>query len=247
LCFLKSISTLLLLFVHLVPSCQSIHQLARHHQQRSLPSHFEPHSFQSDVNSLPKPLKMGPDHGVLGATFKATRALQMASMIAIIGVTSNFISEMVSAGAKPPSLLIAILSIVCIAVLYCAITLILYFDNILPFLISTGIDALFLIALVVVSVVVGKPLSYLNCQVLDEISNTSSSAYDFTSALGNSLNKSGIINYSQWIGTSKATCLEMKSIWGLSIALCILFTFSAVSTICLWKRTKPALANKSEA
>ncbi|KAI1609157.1 hypothetical protein EDD37DRAFT_141333 [Exophiala viscosa] len=190
---------------------------------------------------------MGPDHGVLGATFKATRALQMASMLAVVGITANFISEMVSAGATPPSVIVAILSIVCIAVLYCAITLILYLDSILPFLISTGIDSLFLIALVVVSVVVGKPLSYLNCQVLDEISNATSSAFDFTSALGNSLNKDGKVNYSQWIGTSKSTCLEMKSIWGFSIALCILFTFSAVSTICLWKRTKQAPADKSQA
>lgn len=131
--------------------------------------------------------------------------------------------------------------------LYCAITVILYFDSILPFLISTGIDTLFLIALVVVSVVVGKPLSYLNCQVLDEISNATSSAYDFTSALGNSLNKDGKVDYTEWIGTSKSTCLEMKSIWGLSIALCILFTFSAVSTICLWKRTKQSPVDKSDA
>lgn len=103
--------------------------------------------------------------------------------------------------------------------LYCAITLILYLDSILPFLVSTGIDSLFLIALIVVSVVVGRPLSYLNCQNLDKNSNATSSAYDFTSALGNSLNKSGKVNYTQWIGTSKSTCLEMKSIWGLSIAL----------------------------
>ncbi|KAK7898103.1 hypothetical protein LTR67_004735 [Exophiala xenobiotica] len=190
---------------------------------------------------------MGPNHGVLGATFKATRALEMASMIAIIGITANFISEMVSAGATPPPVLVAILSIVCIAVLYCAITLILYFDSILPFVISTGIDSLFLIALIVVAVVVGKPLSYLNCQVLDQISNATSSAYDFTSALGNSLNKDGNVNYSDWIGTSKSTCLEMKSIWGLSIALCILFTFSALSTICLWKRSKQAPADKGVA
>jgi hypothetical protein len=95
----------------------------------------------------------------------------------------------------------------------------LYLDNILPFVISTGLDALFLIALVVVAIIVGKPLSYLNCQVLGQMSNASSSAYDFTSALGNSLNRGGRVNYSQWIGTSKATCLEMKSIWGLSIAL----------------------------
>lgn len=57
---------------------------------------------------------MGPDHGVLGATFKATRALQVASMLAVIGITANFISEMVSAGATPPPVLVAILSIVCV-------------------------------------------------------------------------------------------------------------------------------------
>ena len=55
---------------------------------------------------------MGPDHGVLGATFKIARGLQAASMIAIIGITANFISEMVSAGAIPPAVLVAILSIV---------------------------------------------------------------------------------------------------------------------------------------
>lgn len=35
-------------------------------------------------------------------------------MLAIIGITANFISEMVSAGATPPPVLVAILSIVCI-------------------------------------------------------------------------------------------------------------------------------------
>jgi hypothetical protein len=89
----------------------------------------------------------------------------------------------------------------------------------LPFLISTIVDVLFIITLVVVSIVVGKPLSYLDCRRLGELSNSTSSAFDFTSALGNSLNKSGVVKYSQWIGTTKSTCLEMKSIWGLSIAL----------------------------
>jgi hypothetical protein len=93
-------------------------------------------------------------------------------------------------------------------------------DNLLPHLISTGVDCAFLIALVVVAVVVGKPVSYLNCNILDDMSNTSSSAYDFTSALGSSLtNNGGRIDYSKWIGTSKATCLEIKSIWGLTMAL----------------------------
>jgi hypothetical protein len=86
-------------------------------------------------------------------------------------------------------------------------------------LINTILDSLFLIAVIVVAVVVGKPLSYLDCKVIGEMSGTSSSAYAFTAALGSSLDKIGKINYNDWIGTSKSTCLEMKSIWGLSIAL----------------------------
>ncbi|KAJ9664154.1 hypothetical protein H2198_000372 [Neophaeococcomyces mojaviensis] len=188
------------------------------------------------------------NQGALGATFVLCRAAQAASMIAIIGMTSNFISEMVSAGVTPTSVLVGTLSVVCLAVLYCAITVILFLDNLLPYLINTMIDTLFLIALIVVATVVGKPLSYLNCNVIGDLNSSASSALSFASALSNSLvNEGGRINYGNWIGTSKATCLEMKSIWGLSIALCILFFLSAVSTVCLWKRAKAGVAEKSEA
>lgn len=84
-------------------------------------------------------------------------------------------------------------------------------------------DGLLLISVVVVAVTVGKPLSYLNCQAIGstgEIGN----AYDFTMSLGSSLNQvGGQIDYNSWIGTTKATCLEMKSIWGLSIALWLVY------------------------
>jgi len=46
------------------------------------------------------------------------------------------------------------------------------------------------------------------------------------------------VNYWVWAGASKTTCYEMKSIWGLSIALCILFAVSSVVSACLWKRQK---------
>ena len=104
------------------------------------------------------------------------------------------------------------------SVLYCVITVILFLDGILPFLINTIVDSLFLIAIIVVAVLVGRPLSYMNCKVIGEM-GTSSSAYDFTAALANSIGDGGKIVYAQWIGASKSTCLEMKSIWGLSIAL----------------------------
>jgi len=151
--------------------------------------------------------------GALGATFKIARLMQAASMIAIIGMTSNFISEMISVKVEPPAVLVGTLSVVCISVLYCAITVILFLDNILPYLINAIIDTFFLIAVVVVAVVVGKPLAYADCQAIGQASGSAASAYDLTNALSGNLNQNGgKIDYASWIGINKSTCLEMKSI-----------------------------------
>ena len=103
--------------------------------------------------------------------------------------------------------------------MYCIITLILFVDNILPFLVNTGLDCMFLIAVIVVAVTVGKPLSYLDCNAIGSTS-TVDSAYDFTTSLASSLEKNGgNLSYNYWIGVTKTACLEMKAIWGLSISL----------------------------
>ncbi len=103
--------------------------------------------------------------------------------------------------------------------LYCAITYILYIDNILPFLINTGMDGMLLIALAVVAIIVGKPLSYLNCQIIGSAS-VAESAQQVSSELKSSWNQStGKVSYSNWTGANKSTCYEMKAIWGLSIAM----------------------------
>lgn len=180
-----------------------------------------------------------PDFGALGATFKICRVLQAVSLIAVIGMTANFVAEIVSTKTAPPAVLIGTLSVSSVAVLYCVITFILFIDGILPFLVNTAMDSLLLIAVIVVAVTIGKPLSYLDCKVIGQVSGASSSAYAFTAALGESLDKDGgKLDYSHWIGGTKSTCLEMKSIWGLSIALCILFAFSAICTTCLWRRNQ---------
>lgn len=89
----------------------------------------------------------------------------------------------------------------------------------LPYLINTGVDGMMLIALTVVAIVVGKPLSYLNCQVIGSNSVAESAAV-LNSELKSTLhNQGGHVVYSNWIGASRTTCYEMKAIWGLSIAL----------------------------
>jgi hypothetical protein len=165
----------------------------------------------------------GPAYGALGLTFQAVRLMEIICLITIIGLTANFVSEIISTNLTPAPELIGTLSVVCIGVIYCVVTMVLYIDNILPFLINTGAELLVLTAVVVVSVVIGRPLSYLNCQAIGDSSEASSasSAYDFTTAMGSQLNPGpgGVVEYGSWIGATKANCLEMKSIWGLSIAL----------------------------
>lgn len=93
-------------------------------------------------------------------------------------------------------------------------------DDILPFLYSAVLDFLILIGMIVVAVVLGKPLSYLNCSVLSDLGDADAAAYAFTSHLSSYIKSiSGKLDYSSWIGASKAICLETKAIWGLSIAL----------------------------
>jgi hypothetical protein len=117
-------------------------------------------------------------------------------------------------------------------VLYCAISYILFWDRHLPFLVATGCDSALLIAVIVVAVTIGKPLSYLNCATL---AKSGGSANDFLTSVGKNMGK---VDYFVWAGADSLTCYEMKSIWGLSIALCILFALSGAMSALLWKRTR---------
>ena len=53
----------------------------------------------------------GPD-GALGGSFKIARILQVISLIAIIGMAANFISQMVSNNNAPSDVLVGTLSVV---------------------------------------------------------------------------------------------------------------------------------------
>lgn len=50
--------------------------------------------------------------GALGATFTVVRAMQAISLITIIGLSANFIAEMVAADQSPFKVLIGTLSVV---------------------------------------------------------------------------------------------------------------------------------------
>ena len=54
----------------------------------------------------------GSNYGAVGGTFKIVRILQAVSLIGIIGMAANFISEMVSDNSTPSDVLVGTLSVV---------------------------------------------------------------------------------------------------------------------------------------
>ncbi|KAI0127080.1 hypothetical protein BJ170DRAFT_428738 [Xylariales sp. AK1849] len=191
-----------------------------------------------------------PQLGALGVTFTALRAMQFVSLIAIIGLTANFINEIVTAQRDAPDVLIGTLTVASTASLYIAITYILYYDGLLPLLIAGIFDSLLLIATIVVAVTVGRPLSMLSCEALPAAGNStiaSGSTFVASTAAGGITYRTILakaVNYFTFVAVDQPHCYEIKAIWGLSIALCVLFAFSALICVGLWRRVKAAAAPK---
>lgn len=200
----------------------------------------------------PIPLKMrfqAPQLGALGVTFTALRAAQLLSLLTIIGLVANFINEIVSVQRDAPDVLIGTLVVASTASLYIAISYILYYDGLLPLLVAGVCDFMLLIATIVVATTVGKPLSKLTCETLplagtstiasgSQVFVASSSGVTYRSVLKK------VVDYYTYVAVDQPHCYEIKAVWGLSISLCVLFAFSAVVLIGLWRRTKSVAAPK---
>ncbi|KAI0153392.1 hypothetical protein BJ166DRAFT_500359 [Pestalotiopsis sp. NC0098] len=188
-----------------------------------------------------------PQLGALGVTFTALRAAQLLSLLTIIGLVANFINEIVSVQRDAPDVLIGTLVVASTASLYIAISYILYYDGLLPLLVAGVCDFLLLIATIVVATTVGKPLSKLTCETLplagtstiasgSQVFVASSSGVTYRSVLKK------VVDYYTYVAVDQPHCYEIKAVWGLSISLCVLFAFSAVVLIGLWRRTKSVAA-----
>jgi hypothetical protein len=67
-------------------------------------------------NPTPTAKMQGANFGALGATFTVVRAMEAISLITIIGMSANFVAEMVAVNQAPPPVLIGTLSVVCFLV-----------------------------------------------------------------------------------------------------------------------------------
>ncbi|ORY57760.1 uncharacterized protein BCR38DRAFT_353871 [Pseudomassariella vexata] len=187
-----------------------------------------------------------PQLGALGVTFTALRLMQFVSLVTIIGLTANFINEIVTAQREAPDVLIGTLTVASTATLYIAVTYILYYDGMLPLLITAVMDFALMVATIVVAATIGKPLSMLKCEVLAKVtSNPLSSGATFVASSQGITYRNVItkaVNYFAYVAVDRPHCYEIKAVWGLSIALCVLFAFSAVICVGLWRRVKGAAA-----
>ncbi|TRX95039.1 hypothetical protein FHL15_004124 [Xylaria flabelliformis] len=169
-----------------------------------------------------------PQLGALGVTFTALRALQFLSLVTVVGLTANFINEFASSERQVPDVLVGTVTVTSISTLYVAISYILYYDGMLPLLIAGGLDFALLVALIVVSVTIGQPLSRLQCELLPEpVSSTTS----FIATITGRSYENAAARYNSYLAlitTDQPHCYEIKAVWGLGIALAVLFSFSAL-------------------
>jgi hypothetical protein len=175
----------------------------------------------------------------------AARVLQAICMVLVIGICSNFVQMIVTTGVEPPKEFVGTLSVTCIATLYIMVSVGYYWSEAnLGLLVMAGVDSLLLIAFIVCAVTLGKPMSFLNCYVIGKTSAEIDAMYAnaFVTATVQNLNKSAS-SLGHWAGVTRSNCFQAKTVWGMTIALCILFTVSCALLPTLWYKNnmkKPA-------
>ena len=159
-----------------------------------------------------------PTYGAapIAVTFLACRALQLAFLIVIIGMTANFINGMVMANHDPSREIVGALVITSIATLYTLVSISFFWAQAqIGLFVMAAADFFIFIAFIVVSVSVGKPVASLNCYWRFE-----NLGGDVLSNLMENLNQKGsTLNLLAWSGMNRSNCFETKAIWGFCIAL----------------------------
>jgi hypothetical protein len=113
----------------------------------------------------------------------------------------------------------------------------------LPLLVAGGIDLALLVGMIVVAATIGKPLSMLQCELLPE--SASSATATFVTSITYRSYASAAAKYNSYLAlitTDQPHCYEIKAIWGLGIALSVLFSFSVLVCVGLWHRIRRANA-----
>lgn len=162
------------------------------------------------------------NHGYYGHTFVGSRLLSGIALVAIIGLVANFTTTINKASLTPPLQLTGALIVSGAALLWVLLSFTAYDDTHIPYLATAIVDTVFLIPFVVVVIILGGQLSKTDCSTLPAESGTQQLKPADTA--GN-----GTLSFITFVASDQMTCYKLQGTWGLTIALCILFTLSALA------------------
>jgi len=114
----------------------------------------------------------------------------------------------------------------------------------------TGLDGLILIAFIVIATTFGKPVSYTSCPAIGSPEATVQAAKAQTASELSALLSSRSVDsatwmFGEWAKATKSNCYQTKAVWGLTIALCLLFASSMFLLPSLWFKNKKARSVKT--
>lgn len=130
-----------------------------------------------------------------------------------------------------------------LAALYTLLSLPLFYSSAsTTLLILTALDALLLLAFTTVSILLGRPLSHLDCRAIRSASAASSaeSAWAFAMTLASGGREGAVMGLAGWAGSGRAECFQTKAVWGLGVALCVLYATGCVVLPVLWWKGRKA-------
>ncbi|KJR87205.1 uncharacterized protein SPSK_01544 [Sporothrix schenckii 1099-18] len=167
------------------------------------------------------------DHGYYGYAFVGARPCQIAALAALVGLAGHFVAQDMHAHLAVPGAVTGTIVTASLALLWTLVSATAYDDAHMPYLVTTSLDVLFLIPLVVVGVVLGRPLAGFSCAVL-----AMPSPDNANDLLAISLTPSSpASSYILFVGDNQTTCYEIKAAWGLVLALCVLFAMTSLVTV----------------
>ncbi|KAM0695026.1 hypothetical protein Q7P36_005382 [Cladosporium allicinum] len=183
----------------------------------------------------------------LAKTFLISRGLSIIAMISIVGMTAHFVSQLVDSNIDPPREIVGTLTVQPSTP---SSPLPLFYSSAsTTLLILTALDALLLLAFTIVSVLLGRPISHLNCRAIRSASAASSaeSAWAFAMALASGRDGSAVMGLTGWAGSGRAECFQTKAVWGLGVACCVLFATTSVVLPVMWWKGRRGVSAKGEA
>jgi hypothetical protein len=99
--------------------------------------------------------------GKSGVTFKVARIIQALFLVVLVGMTAHIVRL---AGQGAGAMIIAMLSLACLAAAYCLLTLFLYMDHYVPLNVVTVLELAFLIAFIVITTLTGERVAVYECE-----------------------------------------------------------------------------------